>query len=176
MLDQTPGEIITALRSGDIDLALTVGSANLLSRDFYTQTLASAPSLVTLPLDHPLASLKQISISRLKTESFVQVPESVMPGRTQRITRFCTRFGNFRPRFVSIGQANSLEEMLVMSANEGAISLEPSFISYLSIPNVVMVPIAEKRATWDVFIVWQRGNISNPLRVLLDNLQLTSKS
>ena len=99
-----------------------------------------------------------------------------MPGRTQRITRFCTRFGNFRPRFVSIGEANNLEETLVMSANEGAISLEPSFILCLSIPNVVMVPIAEKRATWDVFIVWQRGSISNLLRALLDNLQLNAKS
>jgi hypothetical protein len=47
------------------------------------------------------------------------------------------RFGKFRPRFVSIGQANSLEESLVMSANEGAISLQPSLISHLSIPNVV---------------------------------------
>jgi len=37
MLDQTPGEIITALRGGEIDLALTVGSAGLLSRDFYTR-------------------------------------------------------------------------------------------------------------------------------------------
>jgi hypothetical protein len=33
MLDQTPGEIITALRGGEIDLALTVGGAGLLSRD-----------------------------------------------------------------------------------------------------------------------------------------------
>jgi hypothetical protein len=33
MLDQTAGEIITALRGDEIDLALTVGGADLLSRD-----------------------------------------------------------------------------------------------------------------------------------------------
>ena len=176
MLDQTPGEIITALRGGEIDLALTVGGAGLLSRDFYTQKLASVPSLVTLPLEHPLASEKQISISKLKTESFVQVPESVGPGYNQRIARFCLRFGKFRPRFVSIGVGNSLEEGLVISANEGAVSLQPSFISHLRIPNVVMVPIAEKRATWDLFIAWQRGRMSNPLRALLDSFQLKAKS
>jgi hypothetical protein len=71
-----------------------------------------------------------------------------VPGYNQRIVRFCLRFGNFRPRFVSIGVGNSLEEGLVISANEGAVSLQPSFISHLRIPNVVMVPIAEKRATW----------------------------
>jgi hypothetical protein len=86
------------------------------------------------------------------------------------------RFGKFRPRFVSIGEANSLEESLVMSANEGAISLQPSLISHLSIPNVVMVPIAEKQATSDLSIVWQRGRMSNPLRTLLDSFQLKAKS
>jgi len=176
LLDQTPGEIITALRGGEIDLALTAGDADLLSRDFYTQKLASVPSLVTLPLEHPLASEKQISISKLKTESFVQVPESVAPGYNQRIARFCLRFGKFRPRFVSIGVGNSLEEGLVISANEGVVSLQPSFISHLRIPNVMMVPIAEKRATWDLFIAWQRGRMSNPLRALLDSFQLKAKS
>jgi len=93
-------------------------------------------SLVTLPLEHPLASEKQISISKLKTESFVQVPESVGPD----ITKECPvlpAIWQFRPRFVSIGVGNSLEEGLVISANEGAVSLQPSFISHLRIPNVV---------------------------------------
>lgn len=171
MLDQTPGEMITALRQGEIDLALTGNGVDLLSRDFYTHKLASVPSLVTLPLDHPLASQKQIAISQLKDESFVGAPDSVAPGYNQRIIQFCRRFGKFRPRFVTIGQPTSLAEGLVMAANEGAIALHPSFISHLGIPNVVMVPIEDKEATWDLFVVWQRGKTSLPLRALLDTLR-----
>src|SRR6266404_4497954 len=63
MLDQTPGEMISALRRGEIDLALTGHGVDLLSRDFYTHKLASVPSVVALPLYHQLASQKQISIS-----------------------------------------------------------------------------------------------------------------
>jgi hypothetical protein len=37
MLDQTHGEIIIALRQGEIDLALTALGADLLSRDFYAR-------------------------------------------------------------------------------------------------------------------------------------------
>src|SRR5689334_17492238 len=59
MLDLTPAEQITALRLGEIDLALTADGADLLSRDFYTHKLATVPSLVTLPVDHPLASRKR---------------------------------------------------------------------------------------------------------------------
>jgi DNA-binding transcriptional LysR family regulator len=171
MLDQTPGEMIIALRRGEIDLALTSSGVDLLSRDFYTHKLASVPSLVALPVDHPLASQKQISISRLKTESFVQGSDSAVPGYNQRILHFCRRFGRFRPRFVSIGEPGNLSEALVMAANEGAISLHPNYVSHLRVPNVVMIPIADKEATWDVSVVWQRGKVSGPLRALLRNLQ-----
>src|SRR5207245_5123093 len=78
-------------------------------------------------------------------------------GYNQKIVQFCRRFGKFRPRFVTIGQPASLAEGLVMAANEGAIALNPNFISHLGIPNVVMVPIVDKEATWDLFVVWQRG-------------------
>src|SRR5713101_8336529 len=71
MLDQTPGEMIIALRRGEIDLALTGHGVDLLSRDFYTHKLASVPSIAVLPFNHQLASLKQIHISELKGESFV---------------------------------------------------------------------------------------------------------
>jgi len=172
MLDLTPGEIITALRRGEIDLALTSQGADLLSRDFYAHKLASVPSLVVLPLNHPLAPEKEISISQLKSEHFVGAPDMVVPGYNQTIIQFCRKFGKFRPRFVSIEGPSSLAEGLAIAANEDAISLHPIFISHLRIPNVVMVPIAEKQATWDLFVVWQRGKTTSPLRALLGALQL----
>jgi DNA-binding transcriptional LysR family regulator len=171
MLDQTPAEMITALRRGEIDLAFTAYGAEVLSRDFYTHKLASVPGLVALPVDHPLVSHKQISISQLKNEFFVGVPDSLLPGYNQKIAQFCRRFGKFRPRFVAIGQPSDLAEGLATAANEGAIALTGSYISHLEIPNVVMVPIAEKEATWDLFVVWQRGKTAGPLRTLLDCLQ-----
>jgi DNA-binding transcriptional LysR family regulator len=84
MLDQTPAEMISALRRGEIDLALTAYGAEALSHDFYTHKLASVPSLVVLPFEHPLASQKQISISQLKNESFVG-GAGLLPGYKQKI-------------------------------------------------------------------------------------------
>jgi DNA-binding transcriptional LysR family regulator len=174
MLDQTPGEMIVALRRGEIDIALTGHGVDLLSRDFYAHKLVNVPSLVTLPLDHPLASHKQISIAQLKNESFVAGSDSVVPGYNQKIIQFCRRFGRFRPRFVAIEQPASLAEGLAIAANEGAISLNPSFISHLGIPSVVMVLIAEQEATWDLFVVWQRGKTNREARSLHANLRLNS--
>jgi DNA-binding transcriptional LysR family regulator len=176
MLDQTPAEMITTLRRGEIDLVLTIYGADAFSRDFYTKKLASVPTLVALPLDHPLASQKQIPISELKNEAFVGASDLTLPGYNQKIVRLCREFGKFRPRFVAIGRPSDLAEALATAANTGAVVLNPSLISHLNIPNVVMVPIADTEATWDVFVVWQRGKTAGPLRALLDCLQSKPKA
>jgi hypothetical protein len=36
--------------------------------------------------------------------------------------------------------------------------------------NIVIVPIADKDATWDVFVAWQRGKAAAPVRALIDAL------
>jgi DNA-binding transcriptional LysR family regulator len=179
MLDQTPGEMIIALRQGKIDLALTLHGIDLLSRDFRARKLATVRSVVALPVSHRFATERQVSLSQLKGETFVRGSNDVVPGYTQRIIQFCRKYGGFRPRLATIDKATSLvgslAESLAVAANEEAISIQPAFISHLNVPNVVMVPIADAGATWDLFVVWQRGKIASPLRTLLSELNLKSQ-
>ena len=172
MLDQTPGEMITALRQGEIDLAFTLHGVDLLSRDFYARKLATVRSLVVLPASHRLATEKQVSVSQLRNETFVRGSDDVVPGYNQRIAQFCRKLGGFRPRLVTLGGAMDLVESLALAANEDAISIQPAFISHLNVPNVVMVPIADAGATWDLFVVWQQGKVASPLRTLLSELNM----
>jgi DNA-binding transcriptional LysR family regulator len=175
MLDQTPGEMIIALRQGEIDLALTLHGADLLSRDFYARKLATVRSLVVLPVSHRFATERQVSLSQLKDETFARGSDDVVPGYNHRIVQFCRKYGGFRPCMVTIDGATGLAESLTLSADEDAISIQPAFISHLNVPNVVMVPIADAGATWDLFVVWQRGKIASPLRTLLSELNLKSQ-
>jgi molybdate transport repressor ModE-like protein len=174
MLDQTPGEMIIALRQGKIDLALTLHGIDLLSRDFYIRKIATVRSLVALPFNHRFATKRQVSISQLKGETFVRGSDDVVPGYTQRITQFCRKYGGFRPRLTTIDKPDGLVETLTLAANEEAISIQPAFVSHLNVPNVVMVPIADAGATWDLFVVWHPGEIAGPLRTLLSELNLKS--
>jgi molybdate transport repressor ModE-like protein len=172
MLDQTPGEMIIALRQGEIDLALTLHGIDLLSRDFYIRKIATVKSLVALPVSHRFATKRQVSISQLKGETFVRGSDDAVPGYTQRIIQLCRNYGGFRPRLATIDKTTSLVESLAVAANEEAISIQPAFISHLEVPNVVMVPIADAGATWDLFVVWLRGKVAGPLRTLLSELDL----
>ena len=176
MIDLTPGEAISALRRGEIDLALTYLGMDLLSRDFYTRKIDNVQSVAVLPIHHRLASQEQIPISQLRQERFLQVAETCALGYNQRVSRFCRRFGKFRPRFAPVRAFESIAESLAISGNEDAISLNPVFVRHLKIPNVAIVPIADKGATWDVFVAWQRGKTAAPLRALVDALDLRSAS
>jgi DNA-binding transcriptional LysR family regulator len=175
MLDQTPGEMIIALRQRKIDLALTLLGTDLLSRDFYARKIATVRSLVALPISHRFATESQVSFSQLKGETFVRGSDDEVPGYTQKISRFCRKYGGFRPRLATIGKFNSLVESLSLAANEEAISIQPAFISLPDVPNVVMVPIADAGATWDLFVVWRQGKIGRPLRTLLSETNLKSQ-
>ena len=174
MLDQTPGEMIIALRKGKMDLAITMHGIDLLSRDFYARKLATVKSLVALPVSHRLATERQVSLSQLRGEMFVRGSNDVVPGYTQRVIQFCRKYGGFRPRLATICKATSLVESLALAANEEAISIQPAFVSHLNVPNVVMVPVADAGVTWDLFVVWRRGEIVGPLRTLLNELKLKS--
>jgi len=57
-----------------------------------------------------------------------------------------------------------------MVANEDAIALLPGYMRRQASPGVVLVPIADARATWKLFVVWQRGKTAGPLLTLLDRL------
>jgi len=175
MLDQTPGEMIIALRQGKIDLALTLHGIDVLSRDFFARKLATVGSVVALPLSHRFATKRQVSLAQLKDETFVRGSDDVVPGYTQRIIQFCRKYGGFRPRLTTIDKPDGLVETLTLAANEEAISIQPAFISHLSVPNVVLVPIADAGATWDLFVVWQPGEIGSPLRTLLSELNVKSQ-
>src|ERR1700683_3213607 len=98
MLDQSPGEMIIALRQGKIDLALTLHGIDLLSRDFYARKLTTVRSLVALPVSHRLATERRVSLSQLKGETFVRGSDAVVPGYTQRVNQLCRKYGGFRPR------------------------------------------------------------------------------
>lgn len=164
-LDLSPGEQIAALRSGDIDVALTEESAEVLVREFYTRVLRSIPSVVALPEQHRLRNLKRVRLAQLKNDVFVKSDESEVPGLTRRISAFCWKYGKFRPRFV--GSTRSLAEALEMVANENAVAIVPSFVRQTAAMGVILLPLADEGVAWKLLVVWQRGKPSPALKTLL---------
>ena len=168
LLDLFPGEQITALRRGEIDVALTQEIGELLGRDFYAREMAVTQSLVCLPAGHPLASRTQVKIAELKNETFVCGTEDRVPGYRRRLAQICRNCGSFRPKLID--NSGDLSSKLAMVANEDTVALLPAYMRHQASPGVVIVPVADTRAIWKLFVVWQRGKTAGPLLTLLDLL------
>ena len=168
LFDLFPGEQITALRRGEIDVALTQEIGDLLGRDFYARELAATESIVSLPAGHRLASRKQVEIAELENETFVVGTEDRVPGYRRRLAQICRNCGRFRPKVID--NSGDLSSKLAMVANEDAVALLPAYMRHQASPGVVIVPVADARATWKLFVVWQRGKTAGPLLTLLDSL------
>jgi DNA-binding transcriptional LysR family regulator len=167
LLDLSPGEQIAALRKGEIDLALIGQEGALLSTEFYTQKLTTLPLMAVMPAEHSLASKKQISLKELRDERFISATEEDLPGHKRWITQLCRRVG-FRPKFGQ--EAVSVSNMFTLVVSEGAVALVPSYLKHFPVAGVAMVELLDSKATWDFFVVWQRGRTAKPLRELLDAL------
>lgn len=168
LLDLSPGEQISALKRGEIDVAFIGQEGSSASRDFYTRKLATLPVLVLLPADHRFASRTEIRLAELKGERFIGAPEAEMPGRDRWIAQLCRKAGGFKPTFVQ--EADSITHMLSLVATEGAVTLVPSYMRDLPSAGVRMIPVADEEARWDFLVVWQRGRTAAALRTLVEAL------
>jgi DNA-binding transcriptional LysR family regulator len=168
LLDLSPGEQITAMRRGDLDLALIGSAGSFLSREFYVRKLAVLPVLVALAEGHPLAARTTIALADLRGESFVGAPEADVPGHNRWVGQLCRKAG-FRARFVQ--DADSLTHGLLLVVTDGAVSLVPSFAQNVRVPGVVFRPLRDAAAKWDLMVAWPRGKASAPLRTLLAALE-----
>jgi DNA-binding transcriptional LysR family regulator len=168
LLDLFPGEQITALRKGEIDLAFLEGSAALSRRDFQMKKVAVLRCFVSLPDDHPLASKKKVKIAELRTETFIVGSENEVPGIRSRLVRFCRLHGNFTPKMIEI--PGGIAEGFSAVANDGAVALLPAIFRRHKRPGMILVPIADPGATWEMVVAWQKSHNAESLLALVDAL------
>lgn len=168
LLDLSPGEQIKAMRAGGLDIALTDGSGAVLSKEFYTRTLAVVPSLVALSSRHRLVRKKKIQLADLKDEAFVSGSDSQVPGHNRQLAHYCRKLGRFTPKWS--GGAQTLDESFALVANEGAVAIVPAYMSHHVVPGMTLLPLADSEVTWQLVVVWQRGKTAGALGGLLDAL------
>jgi DNA-binding transcriptional LysR family regulator len=167
LLDLAPGEQIAALKAGTIDLALIGQEGAAHATDFYTRKLATLGVCVVLASDHTLAGRRELAPVDLKNEVFIGAPDNDLPGRNRWISRIC-RTAGFRPKF--IGNADSLSEAFSLIASEGAVTLFPDYFVQSPPPGVVLVPLIDEAATWDLLLLWQRGKAPVVLKAMVEIL------
>jgi DNA-binding transcriptional LysR family regulator len=164
-LDQTPSEQLAALRAGQIDLAVIGQEGAALGGEFYQRCRARLRVCVALPSDHPLAARDSFPLLELKSETFIGVSESAVPGRNRWIGQLCAKAG-FRPRFVA--ETTNISETFTLIASDRAVALLPDYLQTAAPPGVAFCRLSDPWARWELFVLRQRGRGSAAARRLVE--------
>jgi DNA-binding transcriptional LysR family regulator len=125
-------------------------------------------SCVALPEHHRLATQDRVRLADLNGEFFVSEDSQQVPGIDRRLEAYCKKYGKFRPRFH--GSAQTLADAFELITNENVVLILPAFVSHLSPPGVVILPLADAEVTWKLLVMWRRGRARGALKALLDAL------
>ncbi|HLQ73487.1 MAG TPA: LysR family transcriptional regulator [Bacillota bacterium] len=141
-------ELIEKVKKGNINMALVAPvpptTSEVSGNIFFTEKVVAL-----LPINHPLASAKELSLNQLKEEAFILFPEGFV--LRELVTSSCKQQG-FLPKVSFEGQDIDAIKGLV-SAGLG-ISLIPEITLVDNLPRAtVTVPIIEPQITRTVGII-----------------------
>jgi DNA-binding transcriptional LysR family regulator len=160
LLDLTPAEQFRALDARKIDLGFVGLRPPAATRDLQWESIARHTTVVVLPLKHPLARKRRVSLADLKTMFFVGMSEKTHPGFRDWLSETCRPAG-FTPRIL---QDAELEPALMTFVADGlGVALAREHIKALPHPGVAIRPLVPSVKS-DYCIAWNRANDSNPLQ------------
>jgi len=165
LFDMTPAEQFRALEARKIDLGFVGLRFGAAAKNLQWACIGRHTTMVVLPLKHPLAKRRRISLKELKTMFFVGMSEKTHPGFREWLYETCQQAG-FTPRIL---QDAELEAGLMTFVAQGlGVTLAREQLERLPHEGVVFRPLAPPIKT-DYWIAWNRDNDS---RALQDYVQI----
>ncbi|WP_458127788.1 LysR family transcriptional regulator [Pseudomonas sp. Z2-11] len=157
-------EAIPALEAGDIDLAFARLDGDF-GASIQSFPLTEDRLMVALPLDHPLASRKRISLASLATEPLVMFSRKVSPVYFDSLIATC-RASGFSPRVLH--EVRSVASQIAFVSCGQGIALVPASLKKLAPSNVVLRPLSQKLNVVTTAVAWNTLR-PNPLVEALVN-------
>ena len=155
------------LRDGTLDLGVL--RPPVPGDGFASRTLSSEPLVLAVAEDHPLAQRSAVSMSELRTETFVLFsgPDSAVNAAVMRSARAV----GFVP--VHEHEAAGISVLLPLVAADLGVALVPASVRAAPLAGVVLLDVTDA-ATVDLALVW-RADESNPaVLAVLDVLSADS--
>ncbi|MGI5931660.1 MAG: LysR family transcriptional regulator [Eubacterium sp.] len=159
-------ELPRKLYDGALDLIVTYNFSLFDKPDLLTIPIQSYDSCIMLNREHPLAGKKDLSLSDLKGETFVQLGPEASEEGFRYVENLCARCG-FHP---ALRKVEKMEDVLlwVQTGNGVAITSSRSVEAYN--PHVVIRPIDLPDArSHEIFLAWHKTNY-NPAIALFSEL------
>ena len=154
------GELLEALLTGRIDVALVRATAAMKASSLEFFTIMSERLLLALPGDHELARLRRVPVRRLEGVHFVGY-DPISARYFREVTEEIFKAGGVRPRIVC---ESLLPTMLALVEANVGVAMVPASVSRMRTNRIVYRSLTGVGRTGLVSLdcAWRRGDI-NPL-------------
>lgn len=168
IFEMSPRQQETALRDGEIDLALLGNACPELQENFRVESIRKVLMAVAVPDDHRLAARKSIDLVELADDTFLSLHEKNFPGRKEMMKEMFGRAG-ISPR-VSL-KAAGLSELLGLVGGGVGVALVPADLDQLPHARMVFIKLKHPRFTLVSSAVWRKEDETEALRALVSLLK-----
>jgi DNA-binding transcriptional LysR family regulator len=151
-------EAITALESGDIDLAFARLEGNL-GKNIRSLPLTEDRLAVAIPRDHPLAARTRLTLANLVDEPMVMSSRQVSPNYFDYLIGVCNAHG-LSPRVLH--EVRSVTSQIAFVSCGQGVALVPASMKKLAPANVILKPLTPRLSVVTAAVVWN-GARANPL-------------
>ena len=152
ILEMHPSEQITALRSGDIQLALPGAASAKVKAEFFTQSLRTTPLAVVVPQDHPLAHMRRVELREFAIDRFLSLDEARFPGRENMHQRLF-KIAGIAPTVTL--HASGLNELLGLVGSGAGVALAPADMKLMRPSGLKFLRLTRPTMTFNFSAVWR---------------------
>lgn len=163
--EYTGSSVFSALAEGKADFVYTIYIPKKYERELNTLKITEYQQCAYLPLFHPLAQQKSISMSQLQSEKFIIFNRSHYPLMYSKFNDMCTNAG-FIPHIVDESDSFSLIFGQVMCGK--GILITPGY--YREYPGLAVVPI-EGSEPDPGCLIWSKNNKKISVRTFVQFVQ-----
>lgn len=155
-------EQIDALRHNQLDLGIL--RPPLSDESLEAFTIRQEPFVVVLPLRHPLAQQKDISLSELKEEPFILFTQQIKTDFVEQVRRLCQR-ASFEPRVVQ--NVQEMQTLIGLVSAGFGVSLVVASTHNLLSRGVAYRPIRDATEEAELILAWRKHDTKETLQAFL---------
>jgi len=170
IFEMSPTEQETALRSGEIDLALIGDPCPDIVRDFKVKTVRKTEMAIVVPDDHRLAKRKAANLAELADDTFLTLHEDHFPDRPEMMADMFSRAG-INPR-VTI-KAKGLSELLGLVGGGAGVAIAPADLNQLPHSGVVFIRMTKPKLPLQFSAAWRKRGDVSAVEALVELLEVT---
>lgn len=171
--DLSTGEMLEQLRSGKLQVAITVRVGPKMMRGLEFSELTRYPTRLAVAPKHPLARAKSVSLDEVTRQPLIIYQRRDYPEYYAMIEKIFATVGR-QP--VIAEEHDGVSGIILAVESGGGAALVPSCLACLVGPRLKLIPFSPAGPEVPVIVAWRKQTLSEPVREFIATVKTVAAS